>query len=684
MELRDYLRILRKRWREVLLILLVVLCTYSAYLKVGRRLPYRSVVTARIAKSPIEFGYMFAENIPATPVYSYEAKVRLFTSLAVCRKASDALKTEGLVIDAQAIRVSTTATPAGDDQTVQLAVIQDNPDDAKRVCAAVLKAMTDYDVEMATGYYSQQLAALGDALKRRQDEQKAIARHFGDLSARLEANGLYLPEEQVGVRLSSISSLEGTKVTLLLDQRRLEAQKKAGGAGGLPIPPRFPDGQPGSSLTTEDRFVTTLRERLAAIDAELARLKNRYTDIHPKVVELVAERKAIDKALQEAATKPAQPGDAARLDAEIAILRDQVSFIDEAIADRGKSLVQLSREREEYHSLNEQRERVAATIADLEKKTSEIEVQKSGVKTSISADELAPSVGQPFGTKGFESLPFAALLAVVLGVGGGYMLEYLNNTIRTTQDVKVYLSLPSISSMPLFDEAQPSLLTAAPQSPVWELFNRLSTLLEAAAIEQRARTFLFTSVRPEEGKSTLAANVALALAQGGEKVILVDADLRNPSIHAFFGIENTRGLSSVLSAAGEEAAAPLEGYLQSTPVESLRVLTCGPIPANPVSLLKSSRMGWLLSELKKTGAIVIFDSPPVLELTDAAILGTHADATVFVMAEGYVTRREGVQAKHILTQVGANIIGVVLNKGVHQPTEYYYYRYSRYFRKKAS
>jgi len=681
-ELRDYLRILRKRWREVLLIFLVVLATYSAYLKVGRRLPYRSTVTARIAKSPIEYGYMYAENIPSIPVYSYEAKVRLFTSLAVCRKAAEELKKEGQPIDPQAIRASATATPSGDDQTVLLAVIEDDPQTARSVCAAVLKAMTEYDEETARSYYEEQLAGLRDAMKRRKDEQAGVTGRFGDLSARLEANGLYLPEEQVGVRLSSISALEGTKVQLLLEQRRLEAQKKAGGAGGLPLPPRFPDGQTGTSLATEDRFVTTLRERLASIDAELARLRNRYTDVHPKVVELVAERKAIDKALQEAATKPAQPGDAARLDAEIAIVHDQVSYLDEAIADRGKSLVQLSREREEYHGLDEQRKRISDAITELEKKTSEIEVQMSGVKTSISSDE-APTVGQPFGTKGLESLPFAALLAVVLGIGGGYMLEYLNNTIRTTQDVKVYLSLPSISSMPLFDEEHPSLLTAAPQSPVWELFNRLSTLLEAAAIEQRARTFLFTSVRPEEGKSTLAANVSIALAQGGEKVILVDADLRNPSIHAFFSLENTRGLSSVLSAASDEAA-PLESYLQSTPVESLRILTCGPIPANPISLLKSSRMGWLLSELKKTGAIIIFDSPPVLELTDAAILGTHADATVFVMAEGYVTRREGVQAKHILTQVGANIIGVVLNKGVHQPTEYYYYRYSRYFRKRAS
>jgi len=678
-ELRDYLRILRKRWREVLLIFLVVISTYSAYLRVGRKLPYRSTILARVAKSPAEFGYLYAENIPSVPVYSFDQKVRLFTSLAVCRKASEALKVEGLTLDAQAIRASVTTSAVGDDQAVLLAAVSEDPDLARRMVGAVLKAMIAYDEELARSYYQEQLAVLKGAIDRRKREREGLVTGFQTLTSRLEASGLYLPEEQVGARISSIGSLETTRIRLLLDLRRLETQKKAGGQG-LPLPPRFPEGVavPGIDAS-ESQFLGSLKGRLVDLDTQLARLKNRYTDVHPRVLELDSERKAIVKAIEEAATRPRTADDEGRIDAEISVAKDQISFLDEAIKERGEALVKLSRERTEYRDLQQQQERATGAIEDFGKRISEVEVQMSGVKSSISSDEQ-PSVGVPFGSRGLESLPFAAVLALVLGIAGGYAIEYLNNTIRTSQDVKVYLSLPAISSMPLFDEEHPSLLDASPQSPVWELFNRLSTLLEAVAIEQRARTFLFTSVRPEEGKSTLAANVSIALAQGGERVILVDSDLRNPTIHSFFGLENVRGLADVLSEATGGEAATLDSFLQATPIPSLRVLTSGPIPSNPVSLLKSPRMGWLLSELKKTGCIAIFDSPPVLELTDAAILGTHLDATIFILAEGYVTRREAIQAKHVLTQVGANIAGVILNKGVHQPTEYYYYRYSRYGR----
>lgn len=680
MELRDYLRILRKRWREVLLIFLVVVSTYSAYLRVGRKLPYRSTVLVRIAKSPVEFGFMYAENVPSVPVYSFDQKVRLFTSLIVSRKASQALlDKEGISIAPETIRASVTTSAIGDDQTVQLSVVSEDPDQARRICAAVLAATVEYDEELARSYYQEQLAVLRAAMERRKRELEEYQKRFQDLTARLEANGLYLPEEQVGAHLSSIGSLEGTRIRLLLELRRLEAHKKSGGQG-LPLPPRFPEGLTVPSAGTgEDQFLATLKGRLLGIDTELARLRNRYTDLHPKVLEMESERKAIVKAIEEAATKPRPPGDEGRIDAEISVTRDQIAFLDEAIKERGQTLVKLSRERSEYRDLQQLQDRATSAIEDFAKRISEVEVRMSGVRTSISSDE-EPSLGKPFGSRGVESLPFAAVLALVLGIGGGYALEYLNTTIRTSQDVKVYLSLPAISSMPLFEEEQPSLLNAAPRSPVWELFNRLSTLLEAVAIEHRARTFLFTSVRAGEGKSTLAANVAIALAQGGERVILVDSDLRNPTLHAFFGVENTRGLVDALTEPPEGTSPAFEDFLQSTSIPSLRIVTSGPIPSNPVSLLKSSRMGWFLSELKKTGCIAIFDSPPVLELTDAAILATHMDATLFILAEGYVTRREAVQAKHVLTQVGANIAGVILNKGIHQPAEYYYYRYSRYAR----
>jgi capsular exopolysaccharide synthesis family protein len=185
---------------------------------------------------------------------------------------------------------------------------------------------------------------------------------------------------------------------------------------------------------------------------------------------------------------------------------------------------------------------------------------------------------------------------------------------------------------------------------------------------------LITSPNPIEGKSTTVANLGAVMAQAGNRVVIVDADLRRPSQHRVFGLENKEGLTTLLLTDDPV----LNGHLQSTPVENLRVLSTGPLPPNPSELLGSRRMGALIERLKEEADVVLFDSPPSLAVTDATVLATQTDAVLIVAQWGRTRRSFAEQTVARMRQVGGNLVGVVLNQLRPGRGRYYYYYYSHY------
>lgn len=179
---------------------------------------------------------------------------------------------------------------------------------------------------------------------------------------------------------------------------------------------------------------------------------------------------------------------------------------------------------------------------------------------------------------------------------------------------------------------------------------------------------MITSAGPGEGKSTTAANLAITFAQQGKKVLLIDADLRKPTVHYTFRLNNYVGLTNVLTNSAELLAA-----CQETQVEHLSVLTSGPIPPNPAELLGSKAMEHCLQEVYRHFDLVIFDTPPVLAVTDAQILSNKCDGTVLVVASGKTEMEAAVKAKELLLAANAKVLGVVLNQKKQKEGEYYYY-----------
>ena len=196
-----------------------------------------------------------------------------------------------------------------------------------------------------------------------------------------------------------------------------------------------------------------------------------------------------------------------------------------------------------------------------------------------------------------------------------------------------------------------------PRSPISEAYRTLRTNIEFSSFDKKLRTLVVTSASPEEGKSTTLANLAVTMAQSGKKVILVDCDLRKPSQHAVFGLRNDRGLTSLMIPDADLSQPPL----QSTSQEGLQLLTAGPLPPNPSEMLGSRRMEEIIQGLKALADVVIFDAPPILAVTDAAVLATKVDGVLLVVNAGG-TKRDQLQKAHaLLKKVNAPIIGAVLN-----------------------
>ncbi len=267
-------------------------------------------------------------------------------------------------------------------------------------------------------------------------------------------------------------------------------------------------------------------------------------------------------------------------------------------------------------------------------------------------------------------LIIAVAIGMVAGAGLAFLLEYLDDTIKTPQDINQMLGLDTLGTIPKITDGEDELVVAdQPRSPVAESFRMLGTNLRFYSLDKTLSIFLVTSPEPESGKSVIVANLAAAIAMSGSKVIIVDADLRRPRQHILFNLKSGEGLiGSLLDGESNDK-------LQGTRVENLSVLTSGKsLPPNPTELLGSRSMEELINHLPADTDLILIDSPPVLNIADTAALTSWVDGVLLVLAAGNTSTTAAQQALANLQHVGANMVGVVLNAVSTQIGPYNYYQ----------
>ena len=282
------------------------------------------------------------------------------------------------------------------------------------------------------------------------------------------------------------------------------------------------------------------------------------------------------------------------------------------------------------------------------------------------------------------SIITAAGIGFVLSASAAYLLEYLDDTVKTPEQVMKLGKLPTLAGIAYIDSDDESKLVTITdsRSPTSEAYRVLRTAIQFSVVDKKNSILLMTSGVPSEGKSTTAGNLAVVLAQAGNNILLIDGDLRRPSQHTFFNLPNKRGVTSLLlklniDDSEVEMRNLVEDTVQPTQVEGLQIMTCGPIPPNPSELLGSTKMRRLLDVLEKQYDFVIIDSPPVLSVTDAAVLSAVAGTTLLVVRANKSRKGEFKQVVERLEDVNANVAGVVLNSlkaGSEGHNFYYYYK----------
>ncbi len=282
------------------------------------------------------------------------------------------------------------------------------------------------------------------------------------------------------------------------------------------------------------------------------------------------------------------------------------------------------------------------------------------------------------------SIITAAGIGLVLSASAAYLLEYLDDTVKTPEQITRLGKLPTLAGIAYIDSDDDSKLITLTdsRSPTSEAYRVLRTAIQFSVVDKRNSILLMTSGVPSEGKSTTAGNLAVVLAQAGNNVLVIDGDLRRPSQHTIFNLPNKRGVTSLLlklnvDDSDIEIRNLVEDTVQPTQVEGLQMMTCGPIPPNPSELLGSVKMRRLLEVLDKQYDFVIVDSPPVLSVTDAAVLSALAGITLVVVRANKSRKGEFKQVVERLEDVKATVAGVVLNSlksGSEGHNFYYYYK----------
>lgn len=315
------------------------------------------------------------------------------------------------------------------------------------------------------------------------------------------------------------------------------------------------------------------------------------------------------------------------------------------------------------------------SYANLLKSFEDVRLAEAQATSNVSVVEEAIAPTNPVRPNTILNTLLAAVIGLLVAIGIAFLVEYLDDSIKTSEQTEQLVGATTLGVISRIkgNNIPSKLITLThPNSPISEGYRVLRANIEFSEVDNIIRTLLITSSSAGEGKSTTAINLVIAFAQMGKRVILVDSDLRRPSLHKYFQKSNASGLTNVLL----EQKADLSDYLLDTSVPNLRLLLSGPLPPNPAELLSSNRMQHLIGELKSVSDIVLFDSSPVLPVIDPTLLAKNCDATLVIINSGD-TRSGALKKAYVqLQQSGTRMLGVVLNRvSASHSTYNYYFRY---------
>jgi len=383
------------------------------------------------------------------------------------------------------------------------------------------------------------------------------------------------------------------------------------------------------------------------------------------LVQVFVEQTQAMQASRFAASKQSLEGQLTELNQKVQTTTQAVEALSSGSQDRAERdrlETTLAQYRQTYASLLQSYEQVR--LAEAQSTSNLVQVEPAVIPLS------------PIRPRVMQNALLAAVVGLMLAAGVVFLIEALDDSLRNPEQLARQYGLSILGFIARIPAAEgPAVTVAKPRSPVSEAYRSLRTNLQYADVDAPIHTLLITSPSPQDGKSTTALNLAIVLAQGGKRVILVDGDMRRPTIHKVANLDNMRGLSDYFL----DPVAHLNGRLKETPITRLSIVTSGKLPPNPSELLSSSKMITILETFKSQADLVIIDSPPISTVTDTAVLAPLVDAVLLVVKPETTKVAAFHQALEQMRQVHANLIGMVLNDVELKRSRYRYGYYNRYY-----
>ena len=560
-----------------------------------------------------------------------------------------------------------TVTPVDKTNLVVINYTHTSPEMAQRVANALADVFVQNNLERQQAGTSKAGIALARAIAEYQQKVK------DERDARFNfAKQNNLPLTSTTINLEAERESDYSKQLLEAENNRRNLKADYEAARNADDPFTNPEVQ-------KDEHIRKLRDELSDLTEKRNALLQRYTKEWPDVKAIDAQIASKEEDLKRA---PVQILGAMkkRYEASEAQYRSLVSAYSQA---HGKTTEQTKAEID-LAAMTQQLTTDEQYLNTLLQKQRELNAMSGDGSTNVSIANYSRLPREPIGPARLRTIVVAFLLSLMAGIGLAFLLDFLDDSVKSIDDIDRYIHLPALALIPAARNEKGRLpaqtngsggnpstalaLVTDVRSPIAEAYRHLRTSLLLSSAGNPPKTILITSSQPSEGKTTTAINTAFMLAQTGAEVLIIDCDLRRPRLHANFNLSNGRGLTNYLS--GESS---IEDVLQSyEKVPNLKLLTSGPIPPNPAELLGSEEMRKLLQSLSERFTHIIVDSPPAISFTDAAILSTFVDGVILVVHGGRSSRAVVRRARQQLLDVGAHIFGVVLNNVKAESQSYYY------------
>jgi capsular exopolysaccharide synthesis family protein len=563
---------------------------------------------------------------------------------------------------AMVIRETITVRPVRNSRVVEVSYMSHNPELSKRLANAVSKAYIENILDMrmqSSGYAIDWMTQKADQERRKLENSEMALQRY------MNANNIVTIEDRIALTPQKLSEL-GSQYTQAEAQRKeLETlyQKLRHAAVNLDAAATIP-------AIAENHAVQALRAEIIRAEQKMDDLSKKYGHKHPLMKRAVAE---LDSLRAKQRQEIRHVINMVKSQYEMAQSKEQ--DVSELLATAKNSAVSLNEKSVQYGILKREVETNRKIYDALVSKIKEQGVTEQNQSINVWVVEQAVTPIAPAKPRKSRNLMLGLVLGLMGGIGLCFFIEYFDNTIKSPDDVQERFGLPVLGLVMQQKEKQGPIETVALEgsdSGLAEGFKTIRTAVMLSAADYPPKSLLVTSMASEEGKTTVAVNLAVTIAQADKKVLLVDADFRRPRIHKIFSLPNTFGLTTYLAGASDETIA------NKGPIPNLSIITAGPNAPNPSELLSSQRFEKFVNAFCDRFDLVVFDSAPVMAVADTLVLSRFLDGTIVVARAGKTPNEMINIGLTKLKEISDAVLGMVINGVQEKQHGYYYYQYDYY------